>query len=250
MDRVKAVVLDLFNTLVKWEPSRLPTIDYRGRDTRTTVPWLVPKLKDAIDGAFDLDTWLEAYHEVTAEIAEEREREEIEITCHERFRRTLARMKLLAAIDPGELAEQLTRLHMAGIRSVTYAPAENCEAVRRIAKRFRLGLLSNFDDSRTGREIVSDSGVGDLFESIVISADVGLRKPNPAIFRRMLEMLKLDAPEVLFVGDTAREDVLGACRAAMPVVWISDGNAALPEGIPQPNYTITKLPELCDLLDV
>ena len=76
-----------------------------------------------------------------------------------------------------------------------------------------MALLSNFDDSQTGREIVQDSGVGELFEIILISADVAMRKPNPEIFRHLLGLMKLEPEEVLFVGDTPGEDVLGAQRS-------------------------------------
>ena len=37
--RFKAVVLDLFDTLVKWEPNRLPLMELRGQQVRTTMPW-------------------------------------------------------------------------------------------------------------------------------------------------------------------------------------------------------------------
>ena len=78
-----------------------------------------------------------------------------------------------------------------------------------------MGLLSNFDDAQCGREVFGDTGVAHLFEAVIISAEVGLRKPNPRIYRQMLEMLRLDAAEVLFVGDTPREDVAGPQEVGM-----------------------------------
>ena len=89
-----------------------------------------------------------------------------------------------------------------------------------------------------------------LFEAVIISAEVGLRKPNPQIYRRMLEMLRLDASEVLFVGDTPREDVAGPQAVGMRTAWISKGAAAVPEGIPQPHFTIRDLSELPAILGV
>ena len=73
---------------------------------------------------FDLETFLTVYHDVIDEINAEREREGIEITCQERFERTFAR---LGYTDPGErsfIAFHLTRVHMDGVRKVTFAPPE------------------------------------------------------------------------------------------------------------------------------
>jgi putative hydrolase of the HAD superfamily len=105
-------------------------------------------------------------------------------------------------------------------------------------------LLSNFDDARCGREVLEDTGVASLFEAVIISAEVRLRKPDPRIFRRMLEMLRLDAGEVLFVGDTPRDDVWGAFQVGMHTAWISKGASELPEGIPSPDLVIKDLAEL------
>ncbi|HKV56446.1 MAG TPA: HAD family hydrolase [Candidatus Binataceae bacterium] len=246
----RAVVLDLFDTLVRWEPERLPLMELNGRAIRTTMPWVFPKLEERLGAAFDRSAFVQIYSRVTEEIAFERERDGIEITCHERFARTLERM---AAVDRGEVeafAEVLTRVHMDQVRAVTSAPQERAEAVRRIAPHYRLGLLSNFDDARCGREVLTDTGVADLFEAVVISAEVQLRKPDPRIFRRMLDMLGLAPHEVLFVGDTPRDDVWGAFQVGIPTAWIRKNGASLPEEIPKPRFMIDDLAELPGLLRI
>jgi HAD superfamily hydrolase (TIGR01549 family) len=245
----KAIVLDLFDTLVKWEPDRLPMMEVNGKQVRTTMPWVFPALEQRLGRAFNQQGFIEVYSAVVDEILIERERDHLEITCHERFSRTLKRMD-----HPEEeihlFAHDLTRVHMNAVRSVTWAPLARLEAVRRMAPHYRLGLLSNFDDAQCGREVLFDTGVADLFEAIIISAEVGLRKPNPRIYRQMLEMLRLDASEVLFVGDTPREDVAGPQEAGMQTAWISKGAAAVPEGIPQPHFVITDLSELPQILGI
>jgi len=88
----KAVVLDLFDTLVKWEPDRLPLMELNGRQMRSTMPWVFPKIIELFGQAFTPDRFIEVYSAVNEEIMFEREREGIEITCHERFLRTLQRL--------------------------------------------------------------------------------------------------------------------------------------------------------------
>jgi FMN phosphatase YigB (HAD superfamily) len=246
----KAVVLDLFDTLVKWEPDRLPLMELRGKTIRTTMAWVFPKMAELFGPAFDRDQFIEVYSAVVEEILEEREREKIEITCHERFHRTLRRMDLGLADDAIEHAETLTRVHMGAVRSVTWAPAPRVTAVRQIAPHFRLGLLSNFDDGQCGHEVLADTGVADLFEAVVISADVRLRKPDRRIFEHMRELLKLEPHQILFVGDTPRDDVLGATEAGMKTVWISKGEPRIPEGIPDPDFIITDLSDLPRVLEL
>ncbi len=247
----KAVVLDLFDTIVTWDPSGLELMTWKGREIRTTMPLLFPVLEDALGERFDRARFMDAHYDVYQEIFAERSSTEAEITCHERFERTLRRLGLEGIIGDSELtelADRLRRTHMARVRAVTKAPARRIEAVRRLGRSFRLGLLSNFDDHSTGCEIVADTGLLDLFEIVVISAEFRLRKPHTALFKRVLETLNLPPHQVLFVGDTAHEDVVGAKRAGIPVAWINKHQQPFPEGISAPEITIGDLAELPDLL--
>ncbi len=246
----KALVLDLFDTLVKWEPDRLPVMEWKGREMHSTMPWVLPKLAERLGDAFDQEGFIDVYNEVNTEVGVEREREGTEITCHERFARTLTRIVSAGGCDIHTFAEHLTRVHMAGVRSVTWAPVERVAAVKTLAPHYRLGLLSNFDDAQCGREVLLDTGVAHLFEAVIISAEVGLRKPNPKIYERMLEMLRLEPRDVLFVGDTPREDVLGPRQAGMRTAWVSKGAPSIPEGIPAPDFIIKDLSELPLILGV
>jgi HAD superfamily hydrolase (TIGR01549 family) len=247
----KAVVFDLFDTIVKWEPDLLPLMEVGGRQIHTTIPWVFPTLEQRLGATLDRDRFIEVYHGVIDEIIAERELEHTEIICSERFARTLSRLApALGNEAHATFAEELTRIHMDGIRRVTSAPAARVAAVERIAANYRVGLLSNFDDAQCGREVFSDTGVAHLFEAVIISAEVGLRKPNPRIYRQMLEMLDLDASEVLFVGDTPREDVHGPHLVGMQTAWINRGAAAVPEGIPQPHFILADLSELPAILGI
>jgi len=247
---IKAVVFDLFDTLVKWEPDRLPLLHWRERSTHSTLPWILPSLQERMGSRFELETFLTVYHDVIDEINAEREREGIEITCQQRFDRTLERLGYSDPTERDLLAFHVTRVHMDGVRKVTFAPPERSHAVRRLAPHFRLGLLSNFDDAQCGREVLLDTGVAELFEAVIISAEAGLRKPNPQIYQRILAMLGLEPHTVLFVGDTPREDVLGPRRAAMRVAWVNKRGAPLPDGIPQPDLMVADIAELPALLGV
>jgi len=249
--RFQAVILDLFGTLVEWNPHWLPTFEWGGRTWPSTIPLLIPKLQAALGEKFDLDSFVTQYNSVLSEIARQREHEDAtEVTCDERFLRTLQRIKANGGQALEALVEELTATHMEAVRAATFIPPAHADLVRQLASRYRLGVLSNFDEARTGRRIIADTGVLPLFEVVVISAEVGLRKPNPRIFALVLNALKLCPHEVLFVGDTLYDDVLGARRVGIPVVWLAHGkNPTFNKDQEQPDFILEELAELPALLE-
>ncbi len=247
--RYKAVVIDLFDTLVNWNPEGLPLVEFRGREIRSTTPLLFPALETALGERFDRDVFMDAHASVYNEIFTERSGgDALEVTCLERFVRTLKRL----GIDEKQvapLAENLRKTHMARVREVTRAPAARIEAMKKIAKHLRVGMISNFDDSETGHLIMHDTGIRDLFDAVIISADAGLRKPNPLIFKQILDLMRLEPTDMLFVGDTPHDDVLGSKNVGMHSAWIRTRNhRELPEGIPAPDIIIADLAELPERL--
>ena len=79
---------------------------------------------------------------------------------------------------------------------------------------FRVVVASNFD----GRLRRVAAGLLELAGSVgtlVVSSEVGHRKPHPAFYRAASEELGLDPSRVLCVGDDPENDVLGAERAGL-----------------------------------
>jgi HAD superfamily hydrolase (TIGR01509 family) len=92
----------------------------------------------------------------------------------------------------------LPRLHEEWRRAQT-AIAANVELVRRLRPRYKLSVLSNADMSLRGR--LERDGIHALFDDVVVSAEVGMAKPDPAIFRLAVERLGLTPAECVFVDD-------------------------------------------------
>ena len=71
----------------------------------------------------------------------------------------------------------------------------------------------------------SRQGLAERIETIVLSSEVGKRKPHPAVFERALDELGVRPEHALFVGDRRYQDVLGAKRLGMRTVlarWFRD----------------------------
>ncbi len=92
-------------------------------------------------------------------------------------------------------------------------------ALRKLRERgLRLGVVSNWDTRLRG--ICAGLGLDRLVDFIVISAEVGVRKPDPRIFHAALEQAGVAASEALHVGDLPEEDVAGARAAGIEAVLI------------------------------
>lgn len=83
-----------------------------------------------------------------------------------------------------------------------------------------VGLVSNFDHPPHVRRVLSDNGLGSCFDTVIISGEVGVKKPDPAIFSLGLAQTGLAPNHVLYVGDT-QEDVAGAIAAGMRPILLS-----------------------------
>lgn len=112
----------------------------------------------------------------------------------------------------------------------------------------KLGVITNGAGLRQRRKI-SALGLDDTFDTILVSAEEGVRKPDAEIFRRGLERCAVAASESVFVGDHPVADVQGAHRAGLFAVWkrVSYWTAVIPD-IPDIGQ-LTELLELCDALE-
>jgi putative hydrolase of the HAD superfamily len=93
------------------------------------------------------------------------------------------------------------------------------EAIAALAGRgFRLGIVSNF--APTLKSILEHKGILHYFHPVVVSTEVGLEKPDPAIFRLALERSGFAADEVLYVGDHDLNDLWAPAQAGIDAVKI------------------------------
>jgi putative hydrolase of the HAD superfamily len=87
------------------------------------------------------------------------------------------------------------------------------------ARGLKLALVSNTVSPRWLVEpVLERMGLVERMDAIVLSSEVGKRKPHPAIFERALDELGVAPADALFVGDRLKADVLGASRVGMKTV--------------------------------
>lgn len=90
--------------------------------------------------------------------------------------------------------------------------------LERLKPRFPMALVSNFYGNIG--VVLDEFGLGGLFDHVVESAVVGIRKPDPRIFTLGVEALGLEPDEVVVVGDSYGNDIVPAKRAGCHAVWL------------------------------
>jgi len=242
----RGVLFDLFGTLIHFDTRGLPEVEIEGQRVRTTLGGLGHVLAAAGVDADVARLW-RVLRDVSEELARARTYDLVELPSRERFRRALERL----GCDDGRQAEaaaRLSRAHMAQIVAATTMPAAHATLLEALRPRWRVGVVSNFDDTAAAYEILVRHGILPRVDTVVVSEAVGLRKPHPALVRLGLAGLGLPADEVLFVGDTFTDDVGAAHAAGMDVAWIDAAGAGVPATGPTPRFVLRSLEEVGPLL--
>jgi putative hydrolase of the HAD superfamily len=86
------------------------------------------------------------------------------------------------------------------------------------AREFRLGVISNATDLT--RRVLDNLGLSQYFDFVIVSEEVGFRKPQPEIFRLAAKKGGAALNRSLHVGDKFAVDVVGASRAGMNAVLL------------------------------
>ncbi|MBR6282744.1 MAG: HAD family hydrolase [Muribaculaceae bacterium] len=113
-----------------------------------------------------------------------------------------------------------------------------------LAQSYPMMLVSNFYGNVGS--VLHDMGIRHLFKGVIESAVVGVRKPNPTLFRLGVDALELPAEHVLVVGDSLTKDIEPAEQLGCQVLWLKgQGWTSDEDALTHPNTitSITQVPE-------
>lgn len=139
-----------------------------------------------------------------------------------------------AAASPAEVTEDEVELEF-WKRLCSMGPLPGVGHVLTELRRrgIRTGVVSNsFCTSNVLRYELDRNGLLDAFQFVISSADYGIQKPHPVIFKVALARLGCDPSEAWFVGDNFEKDIVGASAVGMTAVWLNqeDVSHELPNG--------------------
>ena len=246
MPTFKAILFDLGNTLIYFDG------DW-GEVLAEADGAMFRQLQEA---GIDLDenSFRSAFRAELQTYYREREMDFIEYTTF------YVLQKLLTEWGYPDLSESVLRPALNALYAVTQAywhpdplAIPLLETLR--IRGYQLGLISNAGDDLDVQVLVDKAGLRPLFDLIVTSAALGIRKPNPEIFRGVLRQIGAAPSEAAMVGDMLGADVLGAQNAGVFSIWLArqpdhPANQAHRETIhPQAViYTLNQLPALLERL--
>jgi len=247
MPPYQAVLFDMFDTLVNFERDRLPLVPLPGTPIRSTSPFVYEVVKPACPG-LSLETFVQAFigsYEAAETI---RARDHREVSAAQRFRILFDALHIgdgprVAALMEAGIAE-----HMRHLARAMEFPASHRAVLERLRPRYSLALISNFDHGPAVERALRFFGVRELFDAVVVSADVLWRKPRPEIFAEALRRVRLAAADAVFIGDTPEVDVAGAQAVGMDVIWLDHGVKPYPPGLAPPTHTVSSLEEVLGIL--
>lgn len=219
MLRVRKVFFDAVGTLLFPHPSPLEVYAAVGRDAGLHLP--IEQLRARYQAAFRQE--------------EERDRQQQWLTSEERERdrwRAIVAATLAGVPDVDACFERLWH-HFA--QPLAWQVPSEAEPLLITLHRlgYSLGLASNFDQ-RLFHVVQGQPALALLREAVIISSQVGFRKPSPRFFAAL-------GPESLYVGDDISNDYEGAKSAGLPAILFDPQDRS-----PQIPHRILSLAELAD----
>ena len=209
MNRIKAIGFDLFNTLIIAEPYAL-----RDALTRLTGSLAQMGLRP------EYGQFKKAYREAALGFIKRANKEGKE--THNRFWISAALQTLGYDIGPDDpRISPAIDAYFSTFLDFCHPIPGTIEMLERLKGKYRLGLLSNFTHAPAALKIIDHMGLSPFFDVVLISGQIGYRKPHPSVFRRLIESLGVDGGEVLYVGDDPEADINGALRAGLQPVWFT-----------------------------
>lgn len=228
---IKAIVFDLDGTLHDQDSGERAALEqlYRQDVPLDPLPGYADFLRVWRNTA---DQYLDQYHQGHMTFEEQRVRRVLDL--HAFYGKSISL----------EEARMLNEKYVSYYENEWQAYADAIPALNALKSKFRLGILSNGDGDRQRGKIKS-CGLEAYFESVVISGEVGVAKPDKAIFEISRKAFGLEPEEMLYVGDRVEIDTLPARNAGWKGLWID--RKGMP-GIHDPE-TITSLSDLLNPLE-
>jgi putative hydrolase of the HAD superfamily len=207
MQQIRAIAFDLFNTLITVAPQTLEDANKRMFATLSG------------DGfELDADSFRKAHRDAAKRHVER---------CRASGRETHNRFWISDALEEQGYHVTPDDIRIAaGVEAYFSAFLDHCrllpltkEMLAALKPSYRLGLLTNFTHGPAARKLISHMGLIPFFRVVIISGELGYRKPHPRPFEELVKGLGVKSEQVVYVGDDPEPDIRGAKQAGLNPVW-------------------------------
>jgi putative hydrolase of the HAD superfamily len=227
--QIKAISFDGDMTL--WDFDKL---------MRNSLAHALDELREHVPASKSADLTVDRMIEIRNTVAEELKGRGVALEWIrlEAFRRTIAAI----GSDNRELAAHLNSIYLKHRFEDIELYPDVLPMLDSIAGRYVLGLVSN------GNSYPERCGLRGRFSFVILAQNVGVEKPDPAIFQAACREVCCSPEQLMHIGDSLATDVAGARRAGAMSVWLNRDWIPNHTGI-QPDHEIHSLIELEDFLD-
>lgn len=154
----------------------------------------------------------------------------------ERFRSTFLTLGVHPDRIPHQFEEDYVRL--SPTKTNLFDGAE--KVLTYLKQKYHLHIISNgFKETTLTKMHLS--GLNPYFKNVIISEDVGVNKPDKAIFEYALAKAEAQIHESIMIGDSLEADIRGAQNIGMKAIFFNPLNAAKPDDV---EWQIAHLEEL------
>ncbi len=131
------------------------------------------------------------------------------------------------------------------------AREETRDVLEEIRKKgFRMGIISNVLSRGQVGHSMNEYGITDYFDTVVMSASFGRRKPHPEIFNYACRKANVEPENVVYIGNSPSKDIRGAKDSGIGCAVLIDYEFNSPQDRgPEPDYRISDLRGLLPVLD-
>jgi 2-haloacid dehalogenase len=226
-ESIRVITFDCYGTLIDWENGMLAALrPLLSRDGRSVSDLHILELYGEIEAELEAGPYL-PYRQVLAQAARE----------------IGLRLGIKVSSEEGsEFAESLTG----------WKPfIDTLPALQSLARRFRLGIISNVDDdlfAETRKQLAAVE-----FDFVVTAQQMRSYKPSHKNFDEAIRCSGLRKDHILHAGQSLYHDIAPANALGIQNVWVNrpsirPGSGAARLGVATPNHEVHSLAELSALL--
>ncbi len=236
--KIKCIGFDLYSTLIN-------TDDHNWDEMIKVVFPIIQNLgyKDTFD------SFLKIQNEIYWKWRDYREKNYVEVDNRIWWRETLEALDV--KFNDDDISKIIIVSHNKWRTQIKLYPKVK-ELLSDLKKSYKLALISNISTGDLSRGDMEIFGILDLFDIVVMSSDLEIRKPSPKIFEYVLEKLNIKKDEMIFIGDTLYDDIQGAKNAGLLMAIHIKRNRSyyFPDYYIKPDKTVNNLQEIYKILDL
>jgi HAD superfamily hydrolase (TIGR01549 family) len=210
---IKAVIFDFIGTLT----------NVRGYSLEASRMTSKMKLYKAVVNAgfkVDVKSFLEAYVQAHEKYRIIRYEKLVEVTNAVWISEALNNLGYETTPDNSQVKTAINIGFEDYLNSLELRPCAK-NILKKLSRNYKLGLVSNFTYTPIIYAGLRKLDINQFFNAILISDEVGWRKPHPKIFNEALKRLRVSAHETVYVGDSPLEDIKGAKATGMKTIFVS-----------------------------